>query len=88
VAEINSAEQAETHRKCIDRFIELSNTMKDEGLEPGVVSHALMSASGVYATYAIAGNAGGLNEAGIDKVTEIYKSSLQNVQRSKKELPS
>ena len=85
MAEINSAEQAEIHRKCIDRFIELSNTMKDEGLEPGVVSHALMSASGIYATYAIAGNAGGLNESGIDKVTEIYKSSLKNVQRSKKE---
>jgi hypothetical protein len=85
VAESNSAEQAENHRKCIDRFIELANTMKDEGLPPGEVSHALMSASGVYATYAIAGNSGGLNEAGVEKLTEIYKSSLKNVQRSKKE---
>ena len=88
MAESNSAEQAENHRKCIDRFIELSNTMKDEGLDPGVVSHALMSASGVYATYAIAGNAGGLNEAGVEKLTEIYKSSLENVQRNKKKEPS
>ncbi|MBE9538707.1 MAG: DUF3144 domain-containing protein [Proteobacteria bacterium] len=77
--------QADIHSKCVNRFIELANVMKDEGLEPGVVSHALMSVSGIYATYAIAGNSNGLNQAGVDKLTEFYRKSLENIQRSKKE---
>ena len=76
--------QAENHTKCVDRFIELANAMKDEGLVPGVVSHALMSASGIYATYAIAGNTNGLNPAGVEKLAEIYKNSLESIQESKK----
>ena len=81
----NTAEQqAENHRKSIDRFIELANAMKDEGLPPGEVSHALMYASGFYATYAIAGNSNGLNQAGVEKLTGIFKSSLEDVQKSKK----
>lgn len=76
--------QAENHAKCVDRFIELANTMKDEGLAPGAVSHALMSASGIYATYAIAGNVNGLNQAGVEKLAEVYKSSLENIQESKR----
>ncbi len=85
MAESNSAELAEQRRKGIERFIELANTMKDEGLPPGLVSDALMSASGVYVTYAIKGNSGGLNQSGVEKVTEMYKSCLENVQRSRKE---
>jgi hypothetical protein len=76
---------AENHSKCVDRFIELANSMKDEGLAPGAVSHALMSASGIYATYAIAGNANGLNQAGVEKLSDIFKANLENVQRSKRE---
>ena len=76
---------AENHEKCVNRFLELANSMKDEGLAPGVVSHALMSASGVYATYAIAGNVNGLNQAGVEKLAALYQHSLENIQRSKKE---
>jgi hypothetical protein len=76
---------AENHSKCVDRFIELANSMKDEGLVPGAVSHALMSASGIYATYAIAGNANGLNQAGVEKLSDLFKANLENVQRSKRE---
>lgn len=85
MAESISAEQAENQQKCIERFIELANTMKDEGLPPGEIAHALMSASGVYATYTIAGNSGGLNPSGVEKLTATYKNSLENVQRSRKE---
>ena len=75
----------ENHHKCVDRFVELANALKDEGLEPRLVSHALMSASGIYATYAIAGNANGLNQAGVERLTEIYQANLENIQRSKRE---
>ena len=85
MAQNDVEQQAENHSKSVDRFIELANAMKDEGLPPGEVSHAMMSASGIYATYAIAGNDAGLNPAGVDKLTEIYKASLQNVQQSKKD---
>ena len=88
MAESNSAEQAENQQKCIDRFIKLANTMKDEGLSPGEVSQLLMSASGLYATYAIAGNSGGLNPSGVDKVADLYKTSLKHIQRIKKDQQS
>lgn len=88
MAKRNAAEQNEDQGKCVHRFIELANTMKDEGLPPEEVSHALMSASGVYATYMIAGNSGGLNPSGVEKVTKAYKKSLENVQRIKKEQQS
>lgn len=84
----DASKQAETHTGCVDRFIELANAMKDEGLEPGAVSHALMSASGIYATYAIAGNTNILNPAGVEKLAKIYQASLENIQRSKKTQPS
>ena len=76
---------AENHSKCVDRFIELANSMKDEGIVPGTVSQALISASGIYATYAIAGNANGLNQAGVEELTHVFKANLENIQRSKRE---
>jgi hypothetical protein len=89
VAEDTPEEQAEIneedHHKCVNRFVELANAMKDEGLEPRAVSHALMSASGIYATYAIAGNANGLNQAGVERLAEIFQANLENIQRSKRE---
>jgi len=44
-----------------------------------------MTASGLYATYSVAGNEGGLNASGIDKVTAAFKQNLENVQRAKRE---
>ena len=76
---------AKKNSRCIDRFIELANSMKDEGLAPGAVSHALMSASCVYASYAIAGNTNGLNQAGVEKLSEVFKANLENIQRNKRE---
>ncbi|WP_241505829.1 DUF3144 domain-containing protein [Parahaliea mediterranea] len=78
-------EEAEQHQKCMQRFIDLANTMKNEGVQTRLISAALMTASGVYTTYAFAGNSGGLNATGIDKVVEAYRQNLKNIQDAKRE---
>jgi hypothetical protein len=72
------------HQQCTSRFIELANALKDEGFDIKLISAALMSASGIYATYTAAGNTGGLNPSGVDKVVEVYRKSLENIQAVKK----
>jgi len=68
----------------INRIITLANEIKDEGKEPEMISAALMSASGVYATYTVAGNTGGLTESGVDKVVAKYRHFLEHIQEVKK----
>ena len=75
----------ENHRDCMQRFIDLANTMKDEDLNINVVSAGLMTASALYTTFVIGGNQGGLTASGIDKVTATFKQQLEQVQRMKKE---
>ncbi len=79
-----AANESELHQQCMQRFIDLANTMKNEGAEPRVVSAALMTASGVYATYTVTGNSGGLNESGVNKVTDAYRQVLQNIQQARR----
>lgn len=79
-----SEEQTQQHDDCMQRFISLANTMKDEGIPVNVVSWALMSASGIYATYSVTGNTGGLNPSGIDKVADAYKQNLSKIQSLRK----
>lgn len=76
--------QREQHDDCMKRFIDLANAMKDEGVPVNMVSWALMTASGVYATYSVAGNAGGLNPSGIEKIADAYKQNLTNIQALKR----
>jgi hypothetical protein len=73
------------HTQCVNRFIDLANAMKDEGIEVQVVSHALMSASGIYTTYALGGNEGGLTASGVDKVSAVFKQELERIQESRKQ---
>jgi len=68
-----------------ERFIALANEMKDEGKSLQMVNAALMSASGIYATYTAAGNDGGLNPSGVDQVVAVYKTNLENVQKLKRQ---
>ena len=75
----------ENHRECVNRFIELANAMKDEGVDIKVVSSALMAASAVYATFIFRGNEGGLTDSGVDKVTDAYRKHLNRVQEMRKE---
>jgi len=77
--------EQQQHQQCMQRFVDLANTLKNEGLPTRVISAALMTASGVYTTYTVAGNAGGLNDSGIEKITEAYRQNLQNIQLAKRE---
>jgi hypothetical protein len=74
---------AEKHQHCTGRFIELANELKEEGNDVKLVSAALMAASGIYATFSVAGNAGGLNPSGVDKVVDAYRRSLEHIQKVK-----
>lgn len=76
--------EQEHHQACLNRFIELANTLREEGAPPPVVSAAMMSASAVYATFVTTGNTGGLTESGVDKVTAAYKQHVQRVQQMRK----
>lgn len=68
------------HDECMQRFIDLANAMKDEGTPVNVVSWALMTACGIYATYSVVGNDGGLNPSGVDKVADAFRQNLLNIQ--------
>jgi len=71
--------------ECMNRLIDLANTMKNEGHNSTIVSAAMMSASAVYATFASVGNTGGLTESGVDKVVEAYRQQVEHVQRVRRE---
>ena len=73
------------HRECVNRFIALANTMKDEGIDIKLVNAALMTSSGLYTSYMAGGNEGGLTESGVEKVTEVYRQELARIQAIKKQ---
>ncbi|MFT4825451.1 MAG: hypothetical protein ACJAUG_003716 [Halioglobus sp.] len=77
-------DQNELLQRLTTRFIELGNTIKDEGESKEVVSAAMMSASAFYATYAIAGNDAVLSDEGVEKVNEAYRGTLIRVQDYKR----
>ena len=72
------------HNECTNKFIALANELKDEGFETHLVSAALMAASGIYATFITAGNTGGLQPSGVDKVVMMYRRNLEHIQERKK----
>lgn len=76
---------AEQHQSSTNRFVELANKMKDEGLDPSLISGALMTASGIYATYLAAGNNAALEPSGVDKVCLVYRNTLERFQSLKKD---
>jgi len=76
---------AEQHRYCTNRFVELANELKNEGIDTSLVSGALMTASGVYATYVAAGNQGALEPSGVDKVVALYRRTLEYHQATKRQ---
>jgi hypothetical protein len=75
----------EKHRYCTNKFIELANQLKDEQIDPKLVSGALMTASGIYATFVAAGNQGALEPTGVDKVVALYRRTLEHHQEVKKD---
>ena len=79
-----SKSDAELHHETMNRFIELANSVKDEGVSTHVVSAAMMTASAVYATYVAAGNEGGLHDSGVDKIVDAYRHQMEQVQAIKR----
>ncbi len=75
----------EQHKQCTNRFIELANELKDEDIDTTIVSGALMTASGIYATYIAAGNSGALESSGVGKVVELYRRTLEHYQAIKRQ---
>ena len=74
----------ESHNECTQRFIELANELKKLGHTPQLINAALMAASGIYATFITAGNTGGLQPSGVDKVVMMYRRNLEHIQERKK----
>ena len=75
----------ETHEECMQRFIDLANSMKGEGVPTKVVSAGMMTASAIYTTYVFAGNDGRVAPSGITKLTAAYQQQLEQVQQAKEE---
>jgi hypothetical protein len=80
-----AASESEQIADVNKKFIDLANSMKEEGLPTKVISAGLMTASTVYVTYVLAGNEGVLNQKGIDEVVHTYRQQLTRFQDSKRE---
>lgn len=80
----HSVSESEQHKLATNRLIDLANELKDEGIDPMVVSGSLMTASSIYATYVAAGNDGALEETGVDKVVDLYRRTLVHFQTVKR----
>ena len=81
-------DRAEQHARCTNRFIELANELKQEKIEPALISGALMTASAVYATYVAAGNKGGLEPSGVERVVDMFRRTLEHHQQTKRQQAS
>jgi hypothetical protein len=76
--------EADQHKHCTNKFIELANQLRHEEIDATLVSGALMTASAIYATFVAAGNEGTLEPTGVDKITELYKRTLEHHQNLKR----
>jgi hypothetical protein len=72
------------HDTCTRKFIELANSLSDEGQSVQLVSAALMAATGIYATFTVAGNSGALEPSGVDKLVQVFRTNLEHIQERKK----
>lgn len=76
--------EADQHKYCTNKFIELANQLRHEDIDSTLVSGALMTASAIYATFVAAGNEGALEPSGVDKVVELYRRTLEHHQDLKR----
>ena len=74
----------EQQMAATNRFITLANELKDDGTPVHVVSWSMLTAAAVYATYSVAGNTGGLNPSGVDKVVDSFRDCMNQVQDARK----
>ena len=67
-----------------NRFITLANERKDSGIPIHVISWSMLTAGAVYSTFSVAGNTGGLNPSGVDKVVDSFRDCMTQVQDARK----
>ena len=67
-----------------NRFIALANELKDSGIPIHVISWSMLTAGAVYSTFSVAGNTGGLNPSGVDKVVDSFRDCMNQVQDARK----
>lgn len=77
--------EQDLHLEAMNRFIALANELKNDNIPTHVVSWAMMTASAVYSTFSVAGNTGGLNPTGVEKVVDTYRQCLEQVQEARKQ---
>lgn len=80
----DTEKDSEQHKMATNQFIDLANVLKNQGLDPALISGALMTASSIYATYVAAGNKGALEPSGVDKVVDLYRRTLEHFQGVKR----
>ncbi len=78
------ADRDQIHQEAVNRIIELANQMHEEGIARNLVGASLLTAAGLYSSYVVGGNTGGLTESGIEKVTLMFKRELERVEALKK----
>ena len=71
--------------QATNMFIEIANEMKDQGMPIHVVSWSMLTAAAVYSTFSVAGNSGGLNPSGVDKVVNSFRDCMNQVQEARKQ---
>ena len=76
--------ESEQASHAMVKFIELANSLKDEGIPVKAVNWGLMNASATYSTYSVVGNKGGLNTSGVEKMTAVYQKCLEQVTEARK----
>ncbi len=77
--------EREQHMKAINDFIHFANKMKDDGIPVKVVSSAMLSATAVYASYAVAGNEGALTDSGVEKMKDVFAEKLVQVRDARQQ---
>lgn len=77
------ADNNQIHQDAMNRFIDLANQMHEEGIQRNLVGAALLTAAGVYSSFVVGGNSGGLNASGIEKLTTMFKRELERVEAAK-----
>ena len=70
--------------EATNRFITLANELKDSGVPVHVISWSMLTAAAVYSTFSVAGNTGGLNPSGVDKVVDSFRDCMNQVQDARK----
>lgn len=81
---MDEMEKHKMQAEAVKKFIALANELKGDKFPVDVVSDAMLSAAGVYATYVAAGNDGFLRRSGVEKVITVFANSLMAVQEAKR----